>query len=117
MENNDAMVQTVLDYVEGWYQGDAARMDRALHARLAKRRVTPEGEVWAVDKEWMLQATGDGRGRIENPEKGRKDITILDATETMACVKLVSENFVDYLHLAQNEGKWVIMNALWDYVS
>jgi hypothetical protein len=29
--------KTALDYTEGWYAGDAARMERALHPELAKR--------------------------------------------------------------------------------
>ena len=36
-EMEETIVHAALDYVGGWYQGDAARMDRALHARLAKR--------------------------------------------------------------------------------
>ena len=31
-----AIVRTVLDYLEGWFDGDAARMERALHPDLAK---------------------------------------------------------------------------------
>ncbi|MGH7472081.1 MAG: nuclear transport factor 2 family protein, partial [Longimicrobiales bacterium] len=34
-----AIRATALDYVEGWYTGDAARMERALHPELAKRIV------------------------------------------------------------------------------
>jgi hypothetical protein len=117
MKDQEAILQAALDYIEGWYRGNAARMNQALHARLAKRRVTPTGEVWEVDKEWMVKATADGKGIIENPEKGRKAVTILDATDTMACVKIVSEKFIDYLHLARDGGKWVIMNVLWDYIS
>jgi hypothetical protein len=116
MENKEAIVQTALNYVEGWYQGNAARMDRALHSRLAKRRITPTGEVWEVDKEWMVEATGDGRGSIDNPEQGRKEVTILDMAETMASVKIVSEKFIDYVHLAFDGGQWVIVNVLWDYI-
>lgn len=116
MEDQKAIVQTALNYVEGWYQGNAARMDQALHGRLAKRRITPTGEVWEVDKEWMVEATGNGRGSIDNPEQGRKDAIILDTTDTMACVKIVSEEFIDYVHLALDGGQWVIVNVLWDYV-
>lgn len=32
-----AIQQTALDYAEGWYTADAERMQRALHAGLAKR--------------------------------------------------------------------------------
>ncbi|HEY7728879.1 MAG TPA: nuclear transport factor 2 family protein, partial [Candidatus Eisenbacteria bacterium] len=34
-----AIRATALDYIEGWYTGDAARMERALHPGLAKRIV------------------------------------------------------------------------------
>ncbi|HEV7836602.1 MAG TPA: nuclear transport factor 2 family protein, partial [Gemmatimonadaceae bacterium] len=34
-----AIRQTALDYIQGWYAGDAARMERALHPELAKRIV------------------------------------------------------------------------------
>jgi hypothetical protein len=38
--NEEAAIRaTALDYVEGWYTGDAARMERALHPELAKRIV------------------------------------------------------------------------------
>jgi hypothetical protein len=115
--DRDAVVQTALDYIEGWYHADGVRMESALHANLAKRRVTPTGEVWEVTKEWMVEATADGRGAIEHPDRGRRDVTILDMTDTIACVKLVSEKFVDYLHLAKSEDRWIIMNVLWDYVA
>ena len=36
-----AIRATVLDYVQGWYDGDAARMERALHPELAKRSSGP----------------------------------------------------------------------------
>ena len=40
-----AIKQTALDYIEGWYEGNAERMERALHPELAKRivRTNPEG--------------------------------------------------------------------------
>ena len=31
------IVATALDYFEGWFDGDAVRMERALHPELAKR--------------------------------------------------------------------------------
>ena len=116
MNDKDAIIMTVLDYVEGWYQGDAERMDRALSKHLAKRRIASDEEIMAVSKEWMLTETGNGRGRITNPEQGRKDITILAQTETMASVLLLSEEFVDYLHLVKARNSWKIANALWDYL-
>ena len=34
-----AIRATALDYIQGWYAADAARMERALHPELAKRIV------------------------------------------------------------------------------
>jgi hypothetical protein len=115
MVDRDLIKQTVLDYVEGWYSADGQRMDKALYSKLSKRRITPEGEAWESTKDWMVDATNKGQGRIKHPELGKKDITILDMTLTMASVKLVSEAFDDYIQLAKVSGKWVIVNALWDY--
>ena len=64
----------------------------------------------------MVEATGNGKGRLSEPEKGIKEITILDQTESIASVKLVSNEFIDYLHLVKIDQDWVIVNALWDYV-
>jgi hypothetical protein len=63
----------------------------------------------------MVEATAEGRGRLDEPESGRKDVTILDRTESMASVKIVSEAFVDYLHLAKTDDVWQIVNVSWEY--
>ena len=115
MDDRDKIVQAVRDYVEGWYGADEKRMERALSPKLAKRRITPEGEAWESTKDWMVDATREGKGRIEDPEAGIKDISILDLTKSMASVKLVSEAFDDYLHVAKVGDTWLIVNALWDY--
>ncbi|MBK9219975.1 MAG: hypothetical protein RJA63_1249 [Pseudomonadota bacterium] len=116
MNDHAAIVESVLNYVEGWYEGDDARMDAALSHFLVKRRVVSADEIWDVNKVWMLGATQEGQGKLENPGSGLKDIVVLDSTDTMATVKLVSNDFVDYVHLAKYNGTWKIVNALWDFV-
>lgn len=34
--DSKAIKQTILDYAQGWYEGDATRMKRALNPKLAK---------------------------------------------------------------------------------
>ena len=115
MNDQEAIHQAALVYIEGWYQGDAARMGRALYDQLVKRRITPDGEAWVVDKEWMVNATGNGRGRLAHPEKGQKEVTLLDMTASMGSVKIESDQFIDYVHLIKAAGEWKIINVLWDY--
>ena len=50
-----AVVGAVLDYFEGWFQGDAIRMERALHPELAKRCL-------GGDQRWWGEAGGEGTG-------------------------------------------------------
>ena len=48
------------------------------------------------------------------PQYGREiEVTILDLADNLASVKVVSEPFVDYLHLAKFEGRWWIVNVLY----
>ena len=115
MSDSQAIHTAALNYIEGWYQGDAERMRRALSHHLAKRRIVSADEIWHVDVSWMIQATEEGRGRIPDPSRGRREVTVLDQTQTMATVKIVSDQFVDYLHLSKHEDQWTIVNVLWDY--
>ena len=41
-DDNEAITTTALDYIEGWYSGDAGRMERALHPELAKRMISTD---------------------------------------------------------------------------
>jgi putative lumazine-binding protein len=44
----DLIKQTALDYIEGWYEADAVRMERALHPDLAKRIVRIVNVLWEM---------------------------------------------------------------------
>jgi hypothetical protein len=112
-----AITQTALDYLEGWYAGDAERMERALHPELAKRivRTSPQGSrLDQMGAMTLVQYTRRGGGKNTPKEKQQKDIVILDVFENAASVKAVASDWIDYLHLAKFNGKWVIVNVLWE---
>ena len=125
-----AIKQAALDYVEGWYAADAQRMSRALAPELAKRIVEKEAKTGKdylreMSKEKLVQNTKEGGGCtnaswdsrpncIKTPkENQQKDITIFDIYENNASAKVVFYEWVDYLHLAKINGRWVIVNVLW----
>jgi hypothetical protein len=115
-----AIQQAALDYVEGWYEGNAERMERALHPDLAKRIVSrnPETGKDRLDQMsglWLVQHTRGGGGNKIPKEKQQKDVTILDVYENMASVKVVFLDWVDYVHMAKFNSRWVIVNVLWGY--
>jgi len=116
--NDAAIKQTALDYIEGWYEGNAERMERALHPELAKRivRSNPQGNsrLDQMSAMSLVLGTRRGGGKSTPAEKQQKDVTILDVFENAASVKIVASEWVDYLHMAKFNGKWVIVNVLWE---
>ena len=113
-----AIKQTALDYIEGWYEGNAERMERALHPELAKRIVRTNKEGWSnlgqMSAMSLVLGTRRGGGKQTPKEKQQKDVTILDVFENAASVKVVASDWIDYLHMAKSNGRWVIVNVLWE---
>ena len=113
-----AITATALDYIEGWYSADAERMERALSPDLAKRIVitNPEGRslLQQMSAMGLVQGVKRGGGKNTPKEKQQKDVTILDVYENAASVKIVASDWIDYLHLAKFNGRWVIVNVLWE---
>lgn len=107
-----------LDYIEGWYEGNAERMERSLHPDLAKRIVhtNPEGRssLGQMSAMGLVQGVKRGGGKDTPKEKQQKDVTILDIYGNTASVKVVASDWVDYLHIAKFNGRWVIINVLWE---
>ena len=110
--------QAALDYIEGWYAGDADRMTRALHPQLAKRIVQtpPGGESTLGDMgaETLIGYTRNGGGRRTPVALQRRDVRILDIFEGAASVRVDAAQWVDYLHLGKWNGQWKIVNVLWE---
>lgn len=110
--------QTALDYIEGWYEGNSERMERALHPELAKRIVRVDergryslGQMSAMS---LVQGVRSGGGKDTPKEKQQKDVTVLDIFGNTASAKIIASDWVDYLHLAKWRGRWVIINVLWE---
>jgi len=113
-----AIRATALDYIEGFYTGDAARMERALHTDLKKRIVERKpGEpetLQEMSAEQLVQMTAGGGGKQMPDEQKRSDVTILDIYDGMASVKIEAGVWVDYMHIARVDGAWKIVNVLWE---
>ncbi len=114
----DQIRQTALDYIEGWYEGDAVRMERALHPDLAKRivRVDQRGRymLGQMSAMTLVQLAREGDGKSTPKEKQQKDVTVLDIFANAACAKVIASDWIDYLQLAKWKGRWVIVNVLWE---
>lgn len=116
--DTELIKQAALDYIEGWYEGDAVRMERALHPDLAKRivRVDQRGRyaLGQMSAMTLVQLTREGDGKSTPKEKQQKDVTVLDVFGNAASAKIIASDWVDYLQLAKWRGRWVIVNVLWE---
>jgi Putative lumazine-binding len=117
--DDDAIKKTALDYIEGWYTGDAARMERALHPELAKRMISTDPKTGRSQFNHMgamtlVQRTRDGIGKKIPKDRQLKEVTILDHYNNAAVVKIVASDWIDYLQVAKFNGDWKIINVLWE---
>jgi hypothetical protein len=118
VSDDAAIKQTAMDYIEGWYDGDAVRMERALHPELAKRMVSPDSRgrsrLNQMSAMTLVQSTRAGGGKATLKQQQQKDITILDQFNNAAVVKIVASGWVDYLEEVKVDGQWKIINVLWE---
>lgn len=111
--------QAALDYIEGYYTGDATRMERALHPDLAKRivRTNPANGRSALENMSAMTLVLVTRAMAQQPvppAARRSDVTILDVFGSAASVRVDATQWVDYLHLGKLNGQWRIVNVLWE---
>jgi hypothetical protein len=107
-----------LDYIDGYWSGDADRMTRALHPDLAKRilRTNQAGEqrlnnMTAVQ---LIAGTRAGGGKDTPAGEKKSDVKILDIYGNAASARIDAGAWVDYLHLSKVDGRWQIVNVLWE---
>lgn len=117
--DSTAIRATALDYVEGWYEGSAERMGRALHPELVKRIVvadtaTGRSVLQNMGASALVNSTRHGYGKTTPKDRQQKDVRILDIFGNTACVKSVMADWIDYMQLARVDGRWVIVNVLWE---
>jgi len=91
-DESDAIKKTALDYIEGWYAGDVARMERALHSELAKRMVSMDGMTGRsllnqMSAMTLVQRTREGIVKKIPQDRQLKEVTILDRFNNAAVVK------------------------------
>jgi len=108
------------DYVEGWYDAEPDRMRRCLHPDLVKRTVMrdPESGAWRLRRstsaEMMVDYTRQGGGSEVQEAERRHQIILDDVFRHVACARIISPLYVDYVHLAQVDGRWKLVNVLWE---
>ena len=121
-ENDAAAIRAcLLDYFDGWFDGDPERMDRALHPGLAKHAIGQDGArsdaLESITKDEMVEATrrGLGRGR-DLPDRAIR-IDIASVSGDIASAVVHSAVYVEYALLARTSDGWKITSTLWRWAA
>lgn len=116
-EDEAAIRECLLDYFEGWFDGDPARMDHALHPGLAKHAMGQDAARSDVldltTKDEMVEATTQGLGRpLDMPDRAIR-IEIASVSGNIACAVVHSAVYIEYALLVRTGAGWRITGALW----
>ncbi|ROU08555.1 nuclear transport factor 2 family protein [Lysobacter enzymogenes] len=112
-----AIEATCFDYLDGQLEGDPARVARALHPDLAKRRVLGETAdeklgLRRMSKEELVELTL--QGALKTPKaQWNRSCAALDVAGNVAVARAETPWFVDFFHLGKFGERWIIVNALW----
>lgn len=70
----------------------------------------------ATTKKQMIEFAKDwNKSGTKFPFNPNNQMEILDIYNRIATVKLISDNWVEYLQLIKLDGKWEIVNLIWQY--
>ncbi|MGA2202527.1 MAG: nuclear transport factor 2 family protein [Terriglobales bacterium] len=108
-----AIRATVTDYIEGYYMGDANRMEKSLHPHYLKHVI--HGNIPMREKtasQMMRDVRSDGAPTYLPQAERTEQISVLDVSGDIASVKLVTPRWVDYVTLSKSDGEWKILSVV-----
>ena len=109
----------VLDYVEGFYEGDSTKLVRSVRPEVFKygfwiprdsSRYVGQQMRWP---EFHAYANRVKANKRFAPATAPKEIVVFDVLDQTASAKLTAFWGVDYLLLAKHDGRWMISHVLW----
>ncbi|MFK7772047.1 MAG: nuclear transport factor 2 family protein [Saprospiraceae bacterium] len=113
--------ETSLGYLIGLQQLKPDLMDKVMNDSLNKvtigydRKLKKEVARPTTHQQMIDFATDWNKANNKFPPVPNNEVTILDIYNRIATVRLVSDNWVEYLHLIKLDGNWEIINLLWQH--
>ena len=118
-QDREGVRRAVLDYVEGFYEGDTTKLVRSVHPAVQKfgfyvprdsTRYVGEAMPWT---EFLGYARRVRERGTPAPATAPKEVAVFDVQDQTASAKLTASWGTDYLLLAKHDGRWMIRMVLW----
>jgi hypothetical protein len=117
--DRDAVRRAALDYLEGFYEGDSTKIVRSVRPDVRKAGFyVAQGSATYVAEEMpfaaMIEYTNNFRKRGRTtPATAPREVTVGEVNDQTATAKVTAWWGIDYLQLAKYDGKWMIVNVMW----
>jgi len=111
-DDTSAVRATVTNYIEGYFNGDAQRMEQTLHPHYLKHVI--HADIPMREKtgpEMMKDVRRDGPPDL-SPASKTEQVTVLDVAGNIASAKLVTPGWTDYMTLSKLNGEWKILSVV-----
>jgi hypothetical protein len=112
-----AVIATALDYSDGAYSADAERMAGAIHPDLNKlifgKRPPATNYMSSYSTFSGLVEFTRAAGLVLEPEKRLTEAAVLEIAGDVACARIRTAMWCDYLQMIKAGGRWKIVNVLW----
>ena len=118
-QDRKEVTRAMLDYVEGFYEGDTAKIIRGISPQVAKYGYwkTEKTGVYAGEamtyKEMIDYALGVKAKNRQRPATTIKKVELMEVQENVANGKVTAWWGIDYLLLEKVNNKWMIRMVLW----
>ena len=118
-QDREAVRRAVLDYVEGFYEGDSVKLARSVRPEIYKYGFwRPRDSTHFVGEqmafaEFFAYARRVRQNNRPAPATAPKTIELFDVQSQTASAKLTAFWGTDYLLLGKYDGKWMISSVMW----
>ncbi|MGH9887509.1 MAG: nuclear transport factor 2 family protein [bacterium] len=118
-QEQEAVRRAALDYLEGFYEGDTAKLVRALRPEMFKYGFWKEKDSTRYSAEKMTydEAIAYARrfkaSKRTTPATAPREVQLFDVQNQTASAKVRAWWGTDYLLLGKYDGRWMISHILW----
>lgn len=119
-DNEKAIKNACFDYIDAFYKADTSLAYRSIHPKLQKRgfAYSQQNKSYSNQLEMPFPAliklakSWNVKGDRAN-ERSARAVKVLDIEDKTASAKVTAAWGIDYIHLVKEDGRWLVMNVLW----
>ena len=114
----DDVARAGYDYIDGFYEGDSAKLARALRPDLSKYGFWRDSTGKYAGERMSYREAIDYAGKVKArnrpvPSNWARQVEVLDVQDMTAVAKVTAWWGTDYLLLGRYDGRWMISDVLW----